>query len=188
MQGHTKAVPGRLANILLCDIYGRTPDSYTKYSAENVLSLLVTRISIYSCFSVYSIQRTEIGLLLGTRSIDYLNIIKNLAFQLLKVPCLCKEEYGSQEFLEYPNHQGWSDSELCRAKLGRGGAEAAAVLQKWLHFGVLHVCLGPTIKRSDFGHTRGGRDVIVSTHLFRYRNRNFRLDYSNSTPRQFCSA
>ena len=94
---------------------------------------------------------------------EHLRALTNKVDKRIRVPYLCSNaEYDGQGFWDFPRRQGWDPyliyaslemglfSKIFRAKRTSSPSAAAALLQAWWYFGMLHEVLGASVVLEDF--------------------------------------
>lgn len=85
----------------------------------------------------------------------------------------CLEEYDRADFNTYPDRQGWTQMELFTTSTwtevdtpgGRGQKAAAAFLQQWLFFGLLHAIFGNIVVFEDYIDEESGTKYVHTRSL-----------------------
>lgn len=97
-----------------------------------------------------------------------------------RIPYYCLEEYDRGDFNTYPERQEWTQKELFTESTwtdlgganGRSRRIAAAFLQQWLFFGLLHAAFGDVIVFQDYIDEENGtryihtRNLLAHAHQF----------------------
>ncbi|KAL1634662.1 hypothetical protein SLS58_010561 [Diplodia intermedia] len=104
---------------------------------------------------------------------DHLLVPKDPVRSPPRIRYYCFEEYDRGDFITYPERQGWTQEKLFTRTTwtevdsvgGRGAAAAAAFLQQWLFFGLLHEAFGPDVNFQDYIDEANGMKYIHTRNL-----------------------
>ncbi|KAL0257662.1 hypothetical protein SLS55_006825 [Diplodia seriata] len=107
-------------------------------------------------------------------AMDHLLVPKDPIRSPPRICYYCLEEYDRGDFITYPERQGWTQEELFTRTTwtevdsvgGRGAAAAAAFLQQWLFFGLLHTALGDDLIFEDYIEEESGTKYVHTRNLF----------------------
>lgn len=95
------------------------------------------------------------------------------------IPCFCREEYSWDDFLSYPQHEGWDMDDIFdpefwvdfdETESDNGITEGTALdfIQSWLFFGLLRLTFDNLARFEDFvDQDSGGTTVIHTKNLLK---------------------
>lgn len=104
---------------------------------------------------------------------DHLPVPKDPARSPPRIRYYCLEDYDRGDFDTYPERQGWTQTELFTTSTwteadnagGRGWRAAAAFLQQWLFFGLLHAAFGDIVIFEDYIDEEDGTQYVHTRNL-----------------------